>query len=257
MGETDATRNGHNYDSAEPAAEQDDPSNGIGGFNEKPPIITAISTAITSTTSATYLKDSHTVEQQQKEHQLVERLQQEKGPEHQHDALRPVHCIPIDSLRNTWQTDLENGLSKSEAAARLERDGPNALEGAKGLSVWEILMRQISNSLTLVLVIVMILSFAIKDYIEGGVITAVIVLNIVVGFVQDYRAEQTIQSLYALSAPTCKVVRDGNIESVKAETLVKGDLVALSAPTCKVVRDGNIESVKAETLVKGDLVMIS
>ncbi|EGY21411.1 hypothetical protein VD0004_g4047 [Verticillium dahliae] len=228
MGETDATRNGHNYDSAEPAAEQDDPSNGIGGFNEKPPIITATSTAITSTTSATYLKDSHTVEQQQKEHQIVERLQQEKGPEQQHDAIRPVHCIPINSLRNTWQTDLENGLSKSEAAARLERDGPNALEGAKGLSVWEILMRQISNSLTLVLVIVMILSFAIKDYIEGGVITAVIVLNIVVGFVQDYRAEQTIQSLYALSAPTCKVVRDGNIESVKAETLVKGDLVMIS-----------------------------
>ncbi|EEY16351.1 calcium-transporting ATPase [Verticillium alfalfae VaMs.102] len=211
-----------------PLPSRDDPSNGIGGFNEKPPIITATSTAITSTTSATYLKDSHTVEQQQKEHQLVERFQQEKGPEHQHDALRPVHCIPISSLRNTWQTDLDNGLSKSEAAARLERDGPNALEGAKGLSVWEILMRQISNSLTLVLVIVMILSFAIKDYIEGGVITAVIVLNIVVGFVQDYRAEQTIQSLYALSAPTCKVVRDGNIESVKAETLVKGDLVMIS-----------------------------
>ncbi|GKT89137.1 LOW QUALITY PROTEIN: potassium/sodium efflux P-type ATPase [Colletotrichum tofieldiae] len=89
-------------------------------------------------------------------------------------------------------------------------------------------MRQISNSLTLVLVIVMILSFAIQDYIEGGVITAVILLNIVVGFIQDYNAEQTIQSLYALSAPTCKVIRDGIAETIQAQTLVKGDLVMIA-----------------------------
>ncbi|KAK1509264.1 potassium/sodium efflux P-type ATPase [Colletotrichum costaricense] len=141
---------------------------------------------------------------------------------------RPAHSVPVTDIGLLWQTDLENGLSKADAAARLERDGPNRIEGAKGLSVWEIVMRQISNSLTLVLVIVMILSFAIQDYIEGGVITAVILLNIVVGFVQDYNAEQTIQSLYALSAPTCKVVRDGIAETIKAETLVKGDLVMIA-----------------------------
>ncbi|KAJ0312488.1 hypothetical protein COL516b_001572 [Colletotrichum fioriniae] len=141
---------------------------------------------------------------------------------------RPAHSVPVTDIGLLWQTDLENGLSKADAAARLERDGPNRIEGAKGLSIWEIVMRQISNSLTLVLVIVMILSFAIQDYIEGGVITAVILLNIVVGFVQDYNAEQTIQSLYALSAPTCKVVRDGIAETIKAETLVKGDLVMIA-----------------------------
>lgn len=94
---------------------------------------------------------------------------------------RPAHSVPVTDIGLLWQTDLENGLSKADAAARLERDGPNRIEGAKGLSIWEIVMRQISNSLTLVLVIVMILSFAIQDYIEGGVITAVILLNIVVG----------------------------------------------------------------------------
>ncbi|GKT62973.1 potassium/sodium efflux P-type ATPase [Colletotrichum tofieldiae] len=141
---------------------------------------------------------------------------------------RPAHTVPVTDLGLLWQTNLENGLSKAEASARLERDGPNRIEGAKGLSVWEIVMRQISNSLTLVLVIVMILSFAIQDYIEGGVITAVILLNIVVGFIQDYNAEQTIQSLYALSAPTCKVIRDGIAETIQAQTLVKGDLVMIA-----------------------------
>ena len=74
----------------------------------------------------------------------------------------------------------------------------------------------------------MVLSFAINDLIEGGVIIAVIVFNIVVGFLQDYRAEKTIQALYALSAPTCKVVRGGRDENIKAENLVPGDIVRLA-----------------------------
>ncbi|GME45976.1 ATPase P-type H+ transporting proton pump [Neofusicoccum parvum] len=74
----------------------------------------------------------------------------------------------------------------------------------------------------------MALSFGIDDYIEGGVITAVILLNIVVGFVQDYHAEKAIMSLYALSAPVSKVMRDGSIEHVKAETVVVGDIVHLN-----------------------------
>jgi len=73
----------------------------------------------------------------------------------------------------------------------------------------------------------MILSFAISDHIEGGVIVAVIVFNIVVGFIQDYRAEKTIQALYALSAPTCKVIRAGRAETIRAEDLVPGDIVRL------------------------------
>ena len=94
---------------------------------------------------------------------------------------------------------------------------------------WRILLRQISNSLTLVLVIAMALSYGTFDFIEGGVITAVILLNIVIGFFQDYRAEQTIQSLRAMAAPVCKVVRDnGTVSTLKAEDLVVGDVVQLA-----------------------------
>ncbi|KAI1204198.1 potassium/sodium eff [Annulohypoxylon truncatum] len=138
------------------------------------------------------------------------------------------HKLAVEDLEIIFNTDVKNGLDDDEAARRLQHGGPNKVEGAQGLSMWKILLRQVSNSLTVVLIIVMALSFAINDYIEGGVIAAVISLNIIVGFVQDYRAEQTIQSLYALSAPTCKVIRSGQVTNIKAEALVKGDIVLLN-----------------------------
>lgn len=71
-------------------------------------------------------------------------------------------------------------------------------------------------------------SYGMLDYIEGSVIAAVICLNIVIGFVQDYRAEKTMQSLHSLSAPIATVIRNGGkIESIKAEDLVKGDIVKI------------------------------
>ncbi|KAI7776432.1 hypothetical protein LA080_005387 [Diaporthe eres] len=139
-----------------------------------------------------------------------------------------AHVFGAAQICGYLNTDIKDGLTGAEAAARLQQNGPNKVEGAKGISLWTILLRQVSNSLTLVLVITAILSFAINDHIEGAIICAVILLNIVVGFIQDYRAEQTIQALYALSAPTCKVIRDGQIETIKAEGLVVGDIVLLN-----------------------------
>lgn len=104
--------------------------------------------------------------------------QQNRGPV----ATEP-HTVPVSQLEEHLETSLQHGLSSDEATRRLGQDGPNKVEGAKGLSLWKILVRQVSNALTAVLFIVMALSFAIGDYIEGGVIAAVILLNIVVGYV--------------------------------------------------------------------------
>jgi Na+-exporting ATPase len=113
--------------------------------------------------------------------------------------------------------------------SRLQLYGPNKVKGAEGLSLWKILLRQISNSLTFVLIIVMALSFGIDDYIEGAVITAVICLNIIVGFWQDYQAEKTIESLKKLTAPEATITRNGVQDiKVKAIDLVPGDIVQLS-----------------------------
>jgi Na+-exporting ATPase len=142
----------------------------------------------------------------------------------------------MQSKNCRFDTDLRSsltysraGLATNEAANRREKYGRNKLETSGGVTWWNILVRQVSNSLTLVLVIAMVLSYATLDFIEGGVINAVIILNIVVGFFQDYRAEQTIQSLQAMAAPVCKVLRDdGTISTVKADELVPGDIVHLS-----------------------------
>ncbi|KAJ5683461.1 hypothetical protein N7462_006626 [Penicillium macrosclerotiorum] len=146
----------------------------------------------------------------------------------QEDQSKNAHLLEPSDIATLLRTDLHHGLSSDEAGERLRTQGPNTVREIKGVSIWGILLRQVSNSLTIVLVITMALSFGIDDYIEGGVITAVIVLNIVVGFFQDYRAEKTILSLHRLSAPVCKAIRDGRVNSVKAESLVVGDIVRLS-----------------------------
>ncbi|AEO58434.1 hypothetical protein MYCTH_2305754 [Thermothelomyces thermophilus ATCC 42464] len=171
-----------------------------------------------------------------------------------------AHTLTVPDVCALLETNIDNGIDGSEAARRLQHHGPNKVEGAKGLSVWTILLRQVSNSLTLVLVITMVLSFAIADHIEGGVIAAVILLNVVVGFIQDFRAEQTIQALYALSAPTCKVIRGGQADTIKAEALVPGDLVRLGVgdivpADLRLVHSINLST--DEALLTGESVPVS
>ncbi|KAH4985514.1 hypothetical protein HBI76_126300 [Parastagonospora nodorum] len=144
-------------------------------------------------------------------------------------TLNAPHTLSFQEVAETLRVDINNGLSNHEAESRLQLYGPNKVKGAEGLSLWKILMRQISNSLTFVLIIVMALSFGIDDYIEGAVITAVICLNIVVGFWQDYQAEKTIESLKKLTAPEATITRNGVSDlKVKAIDLVPGDIVQLS-----------------------------
>lgn len=142
-------------------------------------------------------------------------------------AFSAWHTITAPQTAERLDVDPSYGLLPDEARSRLEKYGPNKVKGAEGLSLWAILLRQVSNSLTLVLLITMGLSFGINDYIEGGVITAVILLNIVVGFVQDYKAEKTIESLKKLTAPESIVLRGGDLVKVRAVDLVPGDVVQL------------------------------
>ncbi|KAI7102566.1 hypothetical protein KC324_g20862, partial [Hortaea werneckii] len=151
---------------------------------------------------------------------------------HQHDPAEVhtlAHTLASGQVAEQLETNVERGLTTQEATERLRQHGHNKLETSGGVSWWRILLRQVSNSLTFVLAIAMILSFVTMDFIEGGVIAAVILLNIVVGFVQDFRAEQTIQSLLAMAAPVCRVIRDnGTSITINADELVPGDVVVLA-----------------------------
>jgi Na+-exporting ATPase len=73
----------------------------------------------------------------------------------------------------------------------------------------------------------MAVSFAIQSWIEGGVVTAIILLNVVIGFVQEFKAEKTMDSLRSLSSPTASAVRDGRTVTVPTIEVVPGDLIEL------------------------------
>ena len=140
---------------------------------------------------------------------------------------KPAHALERDVLIRELGADAENGFSKAIAYEKLEEFGRNELDDGPGVQPVKILIRQVANAMMLVLIMAMVVSFAIKSWIEGGVVAAVITLNIVVGFLQEFQAEKTMDSLRSLSSPTANVVRDGSTVNVPTAELVVGDLVEL------------------------------
>ncbi|KAK3401359.1 hypothetical protein B0T20DRAFT_113594 [Sordaria brevicollis] len=138
---------------------------------------------------------------------------------------RPAHALTHQDLAKEIGADPLGGLSPDEAKRRLEEYGKNELGEAEGVQPIKIIIAQIANAMTLVLILAMAVSFGIKSWIEGGVVAFVIGLNVVVGFFQEYSAEKTMDSLRSLSSPTATVVRGGEAMVVPSGEIVPGDLV--------------------------------
>ncbi|KAJ7581060.1 hypothetical protein C8J56DRAFT_1101672 [Mycena floridula] len=158
------------------------------------------------------------------------------------------------------KTDQVDGLSGQDAASRLKEYGENMLEDAGGVSALKVLLRQMSNALTLVLVAAMALSFGVQDWIEGAVITTVIILNVSVGFFQEYRAEKTMDSLRSLSSPTALVIRDSETSAIAARHLVPGDIISIKigdvvAADVRLLTTSNLEV--DEALLTGEPIPVS
>ncbi|KAH0445400.1 hypothetical protein IEQ34_025513 [Dendrobium chrysotoxum] len=141
------------------------------------------------------------------------------------DLHRP-HTLTVEETIDVFKADFNHGLTTEEAKLRSNRDGPNVIQEAKGVSIWSIALRQVANALTVILLAAMALSFGVQDWVEGGVVSAVIVVNVVIGFVQEYRAENALASLRSLSSPSSSVIRDqGKIQEIDARQLCVGDIV--------------------------------
>ena len=134
------------------------------------------------------------------------------------------------TLQEVYQqlgTNKETGFNNQQAQEAKNKYGPNKLEGEGGVKWYSVLLKQISNAMILVLVLAMALSYGVTDYIEGGVITAVIVLNVLIGFVQEFKAEKKMDSLRALSSPSAAVLRDGKIDTIPSGEVVPGDVILI------------------------------
>ena len=123
----------------------------------------------------------------------------------------------------------EAGLSAAEAAERLIQHGPNRLGDEEKISRLAILVRQFTSPLIFILLIAAVVTGLLEEYIDTGVILAVVILNAVIGYFQEYRAEQSVRALKKMVVPRARVIRDGKEREVDSVDLVPGDVVLLTS----------------------------
>lgn len=121
----------------------------------------------------------------------------------------------------------ENGLDAGQAEARLAEDGPNALRQAKKRTIWQMLLDQFKDFMILILLVAAVVSGLLGEISDCVIILLVVVVNAVIGVVQENRAEHSLEALRKMSSVHAKVIRDGKPTLVEAEALVKGDVVQL------------------------------
>lgn len=127
------------------------------------------------------------------------------------------------------ETDLHGGLSNVEASERLARFGPNTLPAVAGASLLMRIVRQVHHPLIYVLVVAGVITAALHEFIDSAVIFGVVLINAIVGFIQESKAEAALESLRSMVQTQAKVLRDGRERPVPSSELVPGDLVVLEA----------------------------
>ena len=149
------------------------------------------------------------------------------------------HATDRRQLEDALGTTLGTGLGQQEVSHRLQRHGPNCLQAGARRSAWHVLAAQFRSALILVLLGAAGLAALVGDVKDASVILAVVVLNALVGFYQEYRAEQSLEALKQMLAQHCHVRRDGRKVQIEAEDLVPGDVVLLEAGD-RVPADGRL-----------------
>jgi P-type Ca2+ transporter type 2C len=136
---------------------------------------------------------------------------------------------PIEKTAQALEVDLEKGLAASEAKRRQATYGVNELTEKGSRSPWRILWEQLSATLVIVLIIAAAVSGVMGDYKNAAVILAIVILNTLLGFSQEYRAEKALEALKKMAVPHVRVRRDGQVQEISATNLVPGDIVLLEA----------------------------
>jgi Ca2+-transporting ATPase len=138
------------------------------------------------------------------------------------------HALEADQVLRALKV-LDDGLTSEEAALRLQRYGPNQLEQAAQPGFLAILWDQLNSFVVILLIVASIVSALLGEWIDASAILAIVVLNTVLGIVQERRAEQALAALKRLAAPEAHVLRDGRRGFLAARDLVPGDIVFLEA----------------------------
>src|SRR5581483_3475430 len=145
-----------------------------------------------------------------------------------------AYRLSAEAVLAALDVEAAHGLSTPECDARRQQYGPNLLPAAPPVPVWRRLLRQFQDPLTMLLLAATVVSFVAwlgeRDTslpFDTIVILAIVLLNGVLGFVQENRAEHAVAALQAMSAPSARVLRDGQVQEVPAADLVPGDILVL------------------------------
>ena len=135
------------------------------------------------------------------------------------------HQAALDQL----EVNEDQGLAEAEAKQRLNQFGTNELVERQLRSPWRVLFEQFTDAMILILLAAAIISFFVKDPKDAIIILVIVLLNGILGFTQEYRAEQAMAALRKMAAPNVKVRRDGQVHVIEAKHLVPGDIILLEA----------------------------
>ena len=122
-----------------------------------------------------------------------------------------------------------DGLSDSEARNRLSQYGANKLAEQEKISKLKILIHQFTSPLIYILIIAATVTFLLAEFVDTGVILTVVILNAVIGYLQEYKAEQSVRALKQMVVPKARVMRGGKDKEINSEELVPGDIVMLAS----------------------------
>lgn len=145
------------------------------------------------------------------------------------------HTLSINEVQRKLRTNISKGITEEEAKKRREKYGENKLQEQKKESLFKRFIKQFNDFMIIILIIAAIISAVIakvegsNDYIDSIIIIAIVILNSIMGVIQEAKAEKSLEALKKMSAPVAKVKRDGKIITIKGTEVVPGDIVILEA----------------------------
>lgn len=139
------------------------------------------------------------------------------------------HALPEEEVLETLHTPVHTGLSSEEAAQRLEKYGPNQLEEAPRPTFLKMVIDQLNSFVVILLIVAALISAVLGEWVDATAIISIVVLNAVLGVIQESRAEQALAALKKLAAPEAQAMRDGHRVTVPSRELVPGDIVFLES----------------------------
>ena len=145
------------------------------------------------------------------------------------DLNHEWHRIGVDEALRILETDSKQGLSGAEATSRLERYGPNALEKEEEKTLLQMFADQFKDFLVLILVASTVIAAIMGEWVDASVIMAILILNAIMGVVQEGRAGKALAALRKMAVPVATVIRDRRVQKISSEELVPGDVVLLQA----------------------------